>query len=89
MLSIRERRGVLHGLKTSVSVNGRLWNEQSLQSLAAGDQIKMGPLGLERHPKYINRVGFIVGRASRNSWRVKFDGSKSIQSIHRTYLEKV
>lgn len=45
--------------------------------------------GRARHPKYGDREGFIVSKGSPSSWRVKFDERKSIQSIHRDYLEKV
>jgi hypothetical protein len=41
----------------------------------------------ERHPKYGTRERLIVGRGSPSSWRVKFDGRKTVQAIHRDYLE--
>ncbi|WP_425991686.1 hypothetical protein [Afipia sp. DC4300-2b1] len=59
------------------------------QSLAAGDRVRMSSRGRARHPKYGDREGFIVSKGSPSSWRVKFDERKSIQSIHRDYLEKV
>jgi hypothetical protein len=52
-----------------------------------GARVRMSPLGRERHPKYGDREGVIVGSGSPSSWRVKFDTRKTIQAIHRDYLE--
>ncbi len=52
-----------------------------------GARVRMSQLGRERHPKYGGREGLIVGRGSPSSWRVKFDGRKTVQAIHRDYLE--
>jgi hypothetical protein len=62
---------------------------ESKQSLALGVRVRMSAFGLARHPKYGNRQGLIVGHGSASSWRVKFDERKSIQTIHRDYLETV
>jgi len=52
-----------------------------------GARVRMSRLGRERHPKYGDREGLIVGRGSPSSWRVKFDDRKTIQAIYRDYLE--
>ena len=52
-----------------------------------GARVRMSPLGRERHPKYGDREGVIVGSGTPSSWRVKFDDRKTIQAIHRDYLE--
>ncbi len=52
-----------------------------------GARVRMSWLGRERHPKYGDRQGVIVGSRSPSSWRVKFDDRKTIQAIHRDYLE--
>ncbi len=52
-----------------------------------GARVRMSRLGRERHPKYGDREGVIVGSGSPSSWRVKFDNRKTIQAIHRDYLE--
>jgi hypothetical protein len=52
-----------------------------------GARVRMNQLGRERHPKYGDREGLIVGRGSPSSWRVKFDERKTVQAIHRDYLE--
>jgi hypothetical protein len=57
--------------------------------LARGDRVRMSALGRARHPRYGDRQGLVVGRGSPSSWRVKFDGRRSIQAIHRDYLENV
>ena len=46
---------------------------ESAHSLALGDRVRMSAWGRTRHPKYGDRHGFIVGRGSPSSWRVKFD----------------
>jgi hypothetical protein len=55
--------------------------------LFPGARARMSQLGRERHPKYGDREGLIVGRGSPSSWRVKFDDRKTVQAIHRDYLE--
>jgi hypothetical protein len=62
---------------------------ESKQSLAPGVRVRMSAFGLARHPKYGDRQGFILGRGSGSSWRVRFDERRSIQTIHQDYLEKV
>ena len=59
----------------------------SVPRLFHGARIRMSRLGRERHPKYGDRQGVIVGGGSASSWRVKFDERKTIQAIHRDYLE--
>lgn len=59
----------------------------STPSLFYGARVRMSRLGRERHPKYGGREGLIVGRGTPSSWRVKFDDRKTIQAIHRDYLE--
>jgi len=49
----------------------------------------MSSLGRARHPKYDNRKGVVLGRGSPSSWRVRFDGYKTIQSLHESYLEAI
>jgi hypothetical protein len=64
----------------------------SLQSeglLALGDRVRMSALGRSRHPKYGGREGLIVGQGSTSGRRVRFDGLRSVQTIHIDYLEKV
>jgi len=52
-----------------------------------GARVRMSQLGRERHPKYGDREGLIVGQGSPSSWRVKFDERVTVQAIHRDYLE--
>ena len=59
----------------------------SAPCLFHGARVRMSPLGRERHPKYGDREGVIVGSGSPSSWRVKFDDRKTIQAIYRDYLE--
>lgn len=58
-----------------------------VQCLFRGARVRMSQLGRDRHPKYGDRQGVIVGSGSPSSWRVKFDDRKTIQAIHRDYLE--
>jgi hypothetical protein len=55
--------------------------------LFRGARVRMSRLGRERHPRYGDREGVIVGRGSPSSWRVKFDERTTVQAIHRDYLE--
>lgn len=57
------------------------------EGLRLGARVQMSPLGRERHPKYGDREGLIVGRGSPSSWRVKFDERTTIQAIHKDYLQ--
>ncbi|MES2194388.1 MAG: hypothetical protein V4517_08215 [Pseudomonadota bacterium] len=59
----------------------------SAPRLFHGARVRMSQLGRDRHPKYGDREGVIVGSGSPSSWRVKFDDRKTIQAIHRDYLE--
>ena len=57
--------------------------------LRLGARVRMSPLGRERFPGYGDREGTIVGSGSPSSWRVKFDDRKTIQAIHKDYLQAV
>lgn len=59
----------------------------SAPGLFRGARVRMSQLGRDRHPKYGDREGVIVGSGSPSSWRIKFDDRKTIQAIHRDYLE--
>src|SRR4051812_4152553 len=79
-----------HNLSKSHSLLlGRMKNadEKSPPSLFRGARVRMSRLGRERHPRYGDRQGIIVGRGSPSSWRVKFDERATVQAIHRDYLE--
>jgi hypothetical protein len=65
----------------------KLADEGTPQRLFPGARVRMSQLGLERHPKYGDREGVIVGRGSPSSWRVKFDARKTVEAIHQDYLE--
>jgi hypothetical protein len=62
-------------------------DEKTSPSLFRGARVRMSRLGRERHPRYGDREGIIVGRGSPSSWRVKFDERTTVQAIHRDYLE--
>jgi hypothetical protein len=64
-------------------------SDASPPRLFRGARVRMSVLGRERHPKYGDRQGVIVGRGSPSSWRVKFDERTTVQAIHRDYLELV
>ncbi|MDR6660742.1 hypothetical protein J2W51_003312 [Tardiphaga robiniae] len=64
-------------------------SDASPSRLFRGARVRMSVLGRERHPKYGDRQGVIVGRGSPSSWRVKFDERTTVQAIHRDYLELV
>ena len=62
-------------------------DEKTPPMLFRGARVRMSRLGRERHPRYGDREGVIVGRGSPSSWRVKFDERATVQAIHRDYLE--
>jgi hypothetical protein len=62
-------------------------DEKTPPSLFRGARVRMSRLGRDRHPRYGDREGIIVGRGSPSSWRVKFDERTTVQAIHRDYLE--
>jgi hypothetical protein len=62
-------------------------DEMTPPGLVRGARVRMSRLGRERHPRYGDREGIIVGRGSPSSWRVKFDERATVQAIHRDYLE--
>ena len=64
-------------------------DEATPQRLFPGARVRMSQLGLQRHPKYGDREGVIVGKGAPSSWRVKFDVRKTVEAIHRDYLEPV
>ena len=64
-------------------------DSKSPPRLFRGARVRMSRLGRERHPKYGDRQGVIVGNGSPSSWRIKFDERKTIQAIHQDYLELV
>lgn len=64
-------------------------DSKSPPRLFRGARVRMSLLGRERHPKYGDRQGVIVGHGSPSSWRVKFDERTTVQAIHRDYLELV
>ena len=54
-----------------------------------GARVRFNELGAARSPKMSSRVGTVVKAASSNGVRVVFDGTKTINTIHRSYLELV
>ena len=55
--------------------------------LKSGSRFRLTRLGIERCPKLRARTGTILGLAqSARAFRVLFDGAKSAQSLHCTYV---
>jgi hypothetical protein len=55
--------------------------------LKPGCRIQLTRLGIERCPKLRMRTGTILSEArNANGFRVQFDGARSPQSLHRTYI---
>lgn len=65
-------------------------SDDAAREIEPGDRVRMSAQGLARHPKYGDRQGLVVARgALPSSLRVKFDERKSIQALHRDYLERI
>jgi hypothetical protein len=59
----------------------------SKPELKPGCRVQLSRLGIERCPKLRTRTGTILSEArNANGFRVQFDGAKSPQSLHRTYI---
>lgn len=57
--------------------------------LPVGTRVKMSALGVERSPRLVDKIGTVV-RARGGRYRslgVRFDGNKSITSLHPGYVE--
>ena len=55
--------------------------------IAIGARFKMSELGTLRCPRLAGKVGTVVGRGIyRNSITVLFDGNRTTNSLHRTYI---
>lgn len=55
--------------------------------LRPGSRFQLTRLGIERCPKQRGRTGTILSMArNANGFRVRFDGAKTAQSLHRTYI---
>jgi hypothetical protein len=62
----------------------------SESDLKPGCRVQLTRLGMERCPKLQARTGTIVSMArNANGFRVQFDGAKSPQSLHRTYIAMI
>jgi hypothetical protein len=55
--------------------------------LKRGTRFRLSPLGLQRCPKLAASTGMVLEvMRTKSPLRVKFDGTKSIRSFHRTYI---
>jgi hypothetical protein len=55
--------------------------------LKPGDRFRLSLLGIERCPKLATSSGTIVNVTRMKSLlRVRFDGTKSVRSFHRSYI---
>ena len=73
----------------SISRRGSISEIGTSQKLEVGDRVRMSNLGRTRHSRYGDRKAVIVANMLGSSCRVRFDGSRTCVTIHRTYLEKI
>lgn len=72
---------------SSLKLPGRTKMIVSEPELKPGCRVQLTRLGTERCPKLRIRTGTILSEArNANGFRVQFDGAKSPQSLHRTYI---
>jgi hypothetical protein len=58
--------------------------------LKAGSRCRLSARGLKSMPRQTQHVCTVVGVGKTgNQLRVKFDGSKTTQTLHRSYLEEI
>lgn len=61
-------------------------NHTELASLLRGQRFRLSSLGRERCPAYRSSNGVVVSRSGSN-YLLMFDGRKTPQRLHRTYIE--
>jgi hypothetical protein len=63
--------------------------EQNKFAFTIGTRVRFSELGAIRSPKMASRIQIVTSGGSGNGVRVVFDGSRTINTIHRSYLELV
>ena len=77
-------------MRTQIETFGRAsMIDQETFVFPIGARVRFNKLGAARSPKMSSRVGTVVKAAGSNGVRVFFDGTKTINTIHRSYLELV
>ena len=70
----------------SANFSGRSQSD-SEPGLKPGSRFQLTRLGIERLPKTRVRTGTVLNVArNANGFRVQFDGAKTAQSLHRSYI---
>jgi hypothetical protein len=59
---------------------------EKLRTFVAGERVRLSPLGLERCPRMGGYFGNIIGKAPGNAYYVLFDGFKTKNRLHASYL---
>jgi hypothetical protein len=58
------------------------------QIFPVGTRCRLSELGAQRLPRVVNNYCTVVGNGkTKNQIRVKFNGEKTPQTLHRSYLE--
>ena len=65
---------------------GKVATDKVASGLAVGARVRLTPIAVARHPR-LSVPGTIRGTAGPNGYRVLFDGNRTMQTIHRSYLE--
>ena len=78
----------IHGRRRETNEDNATMAEK--EHLKAGSRCRLSALGLKNMPRQTQRVCTVVGVSkTKNQFRVMFDGSKSAQTLHRSYLEEI
>ena len=56
------------------------------QSFVAGERVRLSALGQQRCPRMRGYFGEIIGKASGSGYYVLFEGFKTKQMLHNSYL---
>lgn len=62
---------------------------QDQSDFPIGARVRFTELGAARSPKIASRIGTVTRASIGNGVRVVFDGSRTINTIHRSYLKLV
>lgn len=64
--------------------------EAKMEEIKVGMRCRLSALGLKKMPRQSRLDGTVVGVGRTiNQVRVRFDGYKSAQTLHRSYLEEI
>lgn len=59
---------------------------EKLRMFIAGERVRLSPVGIDRCPRMVGYSGQIVRKAPGSAYYVQFDGFKTKNRLHASYL---